>query len=129
MGMAETPAAPMIGFIFCLKNKLTNFTPKIPPTVEKIKATTAKPMITKVRGLKKIRAGMSPPTHIAKRNIRMSFSALPAVASRSVTPLTFNKLPNIIMPTRGAHFGTSSVAIMKTMIGKRTSSNRDTFLI
>jgi len=45
MGIADTSAAPMIGFIFYFKNKLPNLTLKIPPAVEKIKAIMANPTI------------------------------------------------------------------------------------
>jgi len=67
------------------------------------------------------------PTHKARRKVNTSTTTVLAdSASLSVTPLARNKFPNTSIPIRGADFGTSKVATIKTIIGKIIVSSLET---
>ena len=100
-----------------------------PKAVEEAKATQPRANTSRLSTFRKTSALIKQPTLIPRRMVRIFIKALAAVsANRSVTPLSFSRLPNMNMPMRGADLGTSRIMITAAIIGKMSFSRLDTAL-
>ena len=91
------------------------------------KATTPRTTIFRVLAVRKVEPTMVAPTAVDSRMVTMFMRAFCTVSlSRSVTPVSLNRLPSIRQPIRGAVSGSSRATKMTTMMGKMIFSVLDT---
>ena len=75
MGTAETPAEPMRGLIFSLRNRFMNLASRTPPAVPKLKATTPMTMILMVWRDRKVVPVAVAPTLTPRKMVTMLMSS------------------------------------------------------
>jgi len=125
IGTAETPAAPMQGLIFFDAGKkiFIAFAKRIPPAVLNENATAPSIKIKIVRGCKKLAPSIVAPMVIPRKRVTILIKAPPAVLlSRSVTPVSVNRFPNINIPIRGAQVGTAREANTPVKMGNKMTA-------
>ena len=114
------PAAPIMGLIFFLENRLRNLANSTPPAVSKMNATSPRPMIISVSTLKKYSACIFVAIVIPRKIVTRLASTFCAVSERlSSTPHSRIRLPNIKKPTSATLRGATNPAMTVMMIGKR----------
>ncbi|SCJ53256.1 Uncharacterised protein [uncultured Blautia sp.] len=127
MGTADTPAEPMRGLIFSLRNRFMNLASSTPPAVPKLKATMPMAMMARVRGLRKVFPVAVAPTETPRKMVTMLMSSFCTVLlSRSVTPHSRNRLPSIKQAISGAAEGTSRATNTVTTMGNTIFSFLET---
>ncbi len=128
IGTADTPAEPISGLIgFLRETRFINLAIRTPPAVETAKATTPKARILSVPACRNRSPVMVMPTEEPRKmvtTLMISFCA--ALLSRSVTPHSRKKLPNISMAMSAEAAGTSSTQAMVTMMTKVSFSAFET---
>ncbi len=127
-GTAETPAAPTSGLIFSVRNKFMNLANNTPPAVAMANDNAPSPKICSDWERKNVSACVLAPTEKPSKIVTMSIIAVRAVlASRSVTILSFSRLPKNSMPNSTIAPGAISVQIKKAATGKIIFSRLETF--
>ena len=114
------PAAPIMGLIFCLANRLYTLATSTPPMVSNTKATSPSARIIRVCRFKKYSACILDATVSPSSRVMRFASTFCAVSDRlSSTPHSRMRLPNIKKPTSATLRGTNSPATMVIMMGNR----------
>ncbi len=129
MGTAETPAAPMHGLMRLPSgnSRFMPFASRMPPAVLATNATAPSSRMNSVSGRRKLAPSIVAPTTSPSRIVTMLISGPDAVlASRSVTPDSRSRLPNISRPISGAAGGTASDTSTVITIGNRITAVLDT---
>ena len=128
MGTADTPAEPMRGLILPPDTLYMILPINRPPMVENMKAITPSTTIIRVWRDRNRAATVVAPTLMPKNRVTMFIRAFWAVSlSRSVTPVSLSRLPNMRQPISGAVEGMSRMTKVDTAMGKTIFSTLDTF--
>ena len=113
----------MRGLIFSFRNRFMNLASSTPPAVPKPKATTPMPIMARVLGLRKVVPVAVAPTLMPRKMVTMFISSFCMVLlSRSSTPHSLARLPNIRQAISGAAEGTSRATNTVTTTGNRIFS-------
>ena len=114
------PAAPIIGLIFFLANRLMSLPNSTPPNVSNMNAIRPSPRIISVSGTRKLSACMRTATVSPSSRLMRFASTFCAVSDRlRSTPHSRSRLPNIRKPTSATLCGDTMPAITVTTIGNR----------
>ena len=106
-----------------------SFPNRTPPTVEKQKANSPRPMMSSVLRDKKFSAVAVAPTEMPSKRVTMFMRAFCAVSeSLSVTPHSLKRLPSMRQPSSGATEGSKSAVMIVTIMGKMIFAALETFL-
>ena len=127
IGNAEMPQAPIIGLIFFFTTRFTALANSTPPAVSKMKATRPSPSTIPTSTIRNFSADIVEPIVIPSSNVtRLASSFWAELDSRSTTPLTLIRLPNIRLPIKATEIGAIMPAISVIIIGNSTSAVLDT---
>ena len=120
MGNAEMPAAPIMGFSFRFRNRLIAFAESTPTAVSRMKATSPMERMRIVWGWMNRSPVMVAEMASPRRMVTMLASSFWApLASRSTTPLSRRRLPNMRKPISDAEGGANIPAARVMPMGKR----------
>ena len=123
------PAAPIIGLILFLQNRLSSFANRTPPTVSKMNATRPRPRIISVCQFRNASAVIFEATVMPSRSVMRFASTFCAVSDRaSSTPHSRSRLPNIKKPISATARGETMPVRMVTKIGNRIFVRFETFV-
>ena len=119
-GTAETPAAPISGLTLSFTNRFMSLAKSTPQKVAITKDKKPRAKIPSERGVKNVSARVLAPMLKHNTMVAISISEEEAVfARRSVTPLSFSKLPRHNIPIRVIEAGAIKAAMIATMMGNR----------
>ena len=120
MGNAEIPAAPSMGLIFSLLNKLISFAHITPPKVSNTNAKRPSAIMIIVSSVKNAAACIWNAIVIPRRRVMIFENVVCAVSERDFkTPHSLKRLPNINIPTSERESGAIRPETTVTIMGNK----------
>ena len=130
MGTAETPAEPIRGLILAPGNRFMILAMSTPEAVPMEKAMAPRKSMPRVEGMRNFSVLIWAPTPRPRKMVTMLSRAFWAVVdSRSTTPHSRIRLPNMKKPMSGAAEGSRTTHSPRTTSGKTIFSTLPTWRI